>query len=32
MQTMNTLEVWEVFEVKYIDENYDLYVQCDTLL
>ena len=25
-------KVWEVFEVKYIGENYDLYVECDTLL
>ena len=25
-------KLWEVFEAKYIGENYDLYVQCDTLL
>ena len=25
-------KVWEVFEIKNLDEYHDLYVQCDTLL
>ena len=25
-------KVWEVFEIKYLREYHDLYVQCDTLL
>ena len=25
-------KVWEVFEIKNLGENHDLYVQCDTLL
>ena len=28
----NVQRVWEVFEIKYIGENYDLYVLSDTLL
>ena len=29
---MHSQKVWEVFEIKNLDEYHDLYVQCDTLL
>ena len=29
---VHSQKVWEVFEIKNLDEYHDLYVQCDTLL